>query len=174
MDGERLAKQLSEQWRLVKQAPIPYAAGLASLAIVMFLCFQWGYQRILEQKDSLAATLNTRITSLEDERNDLKSKLDELAVTRPPSQDKRDPDAIYQLGEMVARAPAGQIDRANGKVSFRSVLGGSNFDVRALMEYRQFMLSACTYDMAGEQGSFGVTISVAYSNLTCQISGLHP
>jgi hypothetical protein len=118
----------------------PYAAGLLSLAALMFLCFQWGYQRILEQKDAQAATLNTRITSLEGERNDLKAKLAELAATRPPNQDKRNPDAIYQLGEMVARAPAGQIDRTNGKVSFMSVLGESNFNVHAHMEYRQFIL----------------------------------
>ena len=52
MGDGRLAEQLSEQWRLVKQAPIPYATGLLSLTALMFLCFQWGYQRVLEQKDS--------------------------------------------------------------------------------------------------------------------------
>jgi hypothetical protein len=172
-DMAELTEKLAEQWRLVRQAPIPYAAALIILAGLIFAAFQWGYGRILDQKDAAIGTLKGQVDALNGERDDLRKRLAEKP-SQGPTSPPRDPDAFYQFGELVAHSPSGNIDRTNGMVSFPSVVGGPNFNVHSTMDYRQFILSDCRFDIAGSQGSMGITTAVGYGNLTCRISGVHP
>lgn len=130
------------------------------------------YEIRLANAAAQISTLAARVGVLAGERDDLQKKLAENP-SQPATPPQRDPGALYQCGELVARAPSGILDRPNGSVSFQSVVGGPNFDVHAAMDYRQFTLSDCQFNMSSVQGSMGVTTAVEYGNVTCRISGLH-
>jgi len=174
MSPNELADKLAEQWRLVKSAPFPYAAALVILAGLMFGAFQWGYGRVLDQKDAQIGTIKARLDAVTAERDDLKAKLAALPTSAPTASADRDPDSIYQFGAVVASAPAGQVDRPNGTVSFQSVIGTPNFNIHTSMEYRQFTINNCRFGGMGEQSSFGIVTQQEFAQVTCQIAGLHP
>jgi hypothetical protein len=172
MPGGNIESKLSDQWRLVKEAPVPYVAGLLVLGGLIFSAFQWGYGRIIEQRDAEISVLKGRLSAVEADRNDLRKKLEDYPGhhTTP----SRDADSLYQYGEAVAQAPSGQIDRPNGIVRFTRVIGAPTFDVNAAMDYRQFTLTGCQYGTFGSTSNFGSINIQMFADLTCRIAGLHP
>jgi hypothetical protein len=142
-----LSEQFTEQWRLMRQAPIPHASALFVLAGLMFAAFQlgvWAHHRTKgcswdPEGPSERIDYRTR-------RSSFVEKSSSVAL---PS---RDPDALYQFGALVARAPSGQQDRANGVVSFHIVLGGPNHNIHGTVEQRQYSLSDCRFETSSEEG----------------------
>ncbi len=175
---DNIEGKLTEQWRLVRRAPIPYVAGMLLLGSLIFFACQWGYGRVIDQKDSEISVLNGRIKSVEAQRDDLQKQRDDLQKkldAQPPSPPPppHDPDVLYQFGEAAAQAPSGNIDRANGVVQFSRVVAGPTFNINADMEYRQFTLTGCQHGSYGSTGNFGQLTRQMFADVTCQISGLH-
>ncbi len=104
----------------------------------------WQYRSVVELKDAIAsAQATTRnfdagLASLRAENADLRARLTtaEAAVAR---SQRRDPDAIYQLGAEVGRVAGAREDRASSMVTFESIDGGS-FDGGKEFEYRDLTL----------------------------------
>src|SRR5579871_3016572 len=90
--------KISEQWRLVREAPVPYLAGLAVVAALLFGLFQWVYGRVLDNNQITITDLRGRITELRSEITDLNGKLAKQAQNPPQPATQPDPDAIYQFG----------------------------------------------------------------------------
>jgi len=92
----------------------------------------WQYRNIIELKDAIArqhATIqnvDASLASLRAENADLRARLATSESAIAQSQ-RRDPDAIYQLGVEVGRVTGASEDRAASTVTFESIEGG-NFD----------------------------------------------
>ncbi|MBV8460015.1 MAG: hypothetical protein JO009_03925 [Candidatus Eremiobacteraeota bacterium] len=131
------------------------------------------YDFQLANARSAVESLMARVTVLEGENRDFQAQLASKIGEKPPPP-QRDPDGLYQLGEFVAQAPSGQIDRVDGIVRFNSIIGGPNFNVHDTIEYRQFALSGCSFDVSSEKASMGIVTSVDYAHVTCRISEVRP
>lgn len=159
----------------MRQAPIPYASALIVLAGLMWGAFQWGYGRILDQKDATIGTLNNRVSILTGERDDVRKQLEGKPNSSPGmTVAQRDPDALYQFGTSAARTLSPVIDRTAGSIRFSQILGGPDFNVDADMDYRQFILTGCSHGTSAHLGSAGFVTSQTFWDVTCRISGLHP
>ena len=85
---------------------------------------------------SVRAESSANLDKLRAENDDLRSRLTkaEAAITQ-----RRDPDAIYQMGAEVGRVTGAREDRAASTVTFESIEGG-NFDRAREFEYRDLTL----------------------------------
>jgi hypothetical protein len=158
--------------RALWDAPLVFVAVLLLAFGLSYWINGLRYQGVVDQKAATIESLKSQIDALQNKIKDLQQRLDNQPVS--PTVPPHDPDSLYQLGELVARAPGGNIDRIHGEVSFpRGVRGGSNFNVHSTMEYRQFVLSDCHFDASSEEGSLGTITGVGYWNVKCLISGVH-
>jgi hypothetical protein len=171
-------EHLMQNGRVLRDAPLVIVAAILLAFALAFWVDGLRYQGTLDAKTATIETLNgqltglnTQVTALAASVKDLETKLAAKPIQAEP---QRDPEAIYQFGSNVARTIGGYVDRAAGLVRFQQVLGGPNFNVKAAMDYMQFVLNNCQLPMMSQRKTNGVVMEQAYPNLVCQISGLRP
>ena len=131
------------------------------------------YDVRLSNARSSVNNLASRLTSVEGNLRDAQRTI-AGQVALPAQRVEQDPDSLYQLGMMTARAPGGLVDRSTGTVQLPKIVGYPDLNMNADMYYRQFILTACTYGKYGIRRTDSVVTSQLYFDVTCQISGLHP
>ena len=115
----------------------------------------WQYRGVAEFKDAIAGqqkTIDNLSASLADVRAENNASLDKLRAENAELRSrmaaaeaaigrsqKRDPDAIYQMGAEVGRVTGAREDRAASTVTFESIEAG-NFDREKEFDYRDLTL----------------------------------
>lgn len=87
---------------------------------------------------SVRAENSANLDKLRAENDELRSRLAKAEAAIAKTQ-RRDPDAIYQMGAEVGRVTGAREDRAASTVTFESIEGG-NFDRAKEFEYRDLTL----------------------------------
>lgn len=110
--------------------------------------------------DKIGSDLGQKVAALEER----------IAVlTAPPQQADRDPDGVYQLGNLVAKMTAPEVRRGTGVVFCRQLRGGPDLNILAEAEFREFRV------LIDPQGWWSppqnATIQV-YGDVTMKIIGL--
>jgi hypothetical protein len=170
---DSLVKHAMTNVRVIKDAWGPFVIWCVIAAGICWVSVGYVYDLRLANAASQIGTLTGRVTALAGERDDLQKRLAEKSSPPSPTL-QHDPDALYQFGELAARAPGGVPDRSSGTASFRSVIGGPNFNIGAPMDYREYNLSDCHFQAASAERRMGVLTSVSDLEVACRIVGLHP
>jgi hypothetical protein len=112
-------------------------------------------------------------------QSSISAKLDELkqaveALTQPPraAPPSRNPDGIYQNGDLIGLAIAPRISLNESKIYFQEIQNATNLDRAKPFVYRDFilhMISASNYS-ASLITPTGVATGV-YRNVVCEIVG---
>jgi len=82
--------------------------------------------------------------------------LQKKLLAEPPQQHARDPNALYQYGELVAEVQGAVISQANGTVTFQTVHTSGKADSTHEVEYQNWVLSCpdlpapCPNTMVGQ------------------------
>jgi regulator of replication initiation timing len=153
---------------------------------VIYGLASWQYRSLAELKDAIAkqqATIqnvdaslaklreenSASLTSLRTENADLRSRLAaaESRVTTSEAafaqSQRRDPDAIYQLGVEVGRVTGASEDRAASTITFDSIEGG-NFDRGKEFDYRDLTLMVKSHQ--------GAMTSITGRGVQTQLTGV--
>jgi hypothetical protein len=145
----------TNQGRRIKGVALLLLAVAVIAGGVAYGVASWQQRSVAEFKDAIASAqttvqnVNASLAKLREENNaglaslraenaDLRSRLAMAEAAIAKSQ-RRDPDAIYQMGAEVGRVTGANEDRASSTVTFESIEGG-NFDRAKEFDYRDLTL----------------------------------
>jgi hypothetical protein len=131
-------------------------------------------QRRLHETNALGAELAAAHSAITDLRAKLAKDAAEpgTTVSGPPSisSTQRDPDALYQLGEAVAKVSGTQIDRDHGIVWFARLTANGYYNLNRSAEFGGLTLQSCHSEAKSVEVSGDNVTSQAYLGVVCQIS----
>ena len=152
MSDQSVPEARTNQGRPIKGVALLLLAVAVIVGGLTYGVASWQYRSVAELKDAIASQQTTiqnfdaSLANLRAENADLRSRLAaaEAAITRGQ---RRDPDAIYQMGAEVGRVAGVREDRASSTVTFESIEGG-NFDRAKEFEYRDLVLMVKSHKSA--------------------------
>lgn len=141
---ERFAERYFHDWwarRIQPWLTAPWRKRL--LEVFLLLAFIYANFRAFDETSRALAKKTTDLTQVQNERDGLKAQLDELKrnPVRPTSiPEPRNPDGLYQLGQLVGNVSGAQVSENSGTASFQFVQAGGKMNFSKDVEYRQYLL----------------------------------
>lgn len=179
---ERATERLSPSWwkKVDKRFSAEWRRRLlVGIAIIAFLYAN--FRAFNDERDKAIAATNEKNavigerdavrTQAEDRQREidrLNARIAALEAQIPKAIPTRDPDGLYQLGQLVGSVGPARIDQGNGTVEFDGVRSAGNLNPNAEVEYRDFVLQCVGLPMAPSIG-FSGTVSSVSTGARCKI-----
>ena len=153
---ERLAERLFPNWWKANIDPW-FTPALRKRVLILFaaVAFLYGNFRAFDEQAAAVRAAATQIAKTEGERDSAKAlagekqkEIDRLTLQidqlknefSRPENPSRNPDGLYQLGDLVGTVGGAKVDRGNSIVTFQVVRSSGNLNAVKEVEYRDFVL----------------------------------